>query len=54
MVRRILLSRGIEVPDDFPADLPTFAESSDDAVIDAALTCESESDFRARLRPHRP
>ena len=54
MVRRILLSRGIEVPDDFPADLPTFAESSDDAVVDAALTCESESDFRARLRPHNP
>ena len=54
MVRRILLSRSIEVPDDFPASVPAFAESSDDAVVDAALACDSKSDFRARLHPHIP
>ena len=50
MVRRILLSRGIEVAYDFPANVPAYSESSDDAVVDAALACESETDFRARLR----
>ena len=54
LVRRVLASRGIEVPDDFPANVPAFAESSDDAVVEAALACESESDFRACLRPHNP
>ena len=54
MVRRILLSRGIEITEDFPANVPAFAEATDDAVVSAALACGSESDFRTRLRPRKP
>lgn len=50
MARRILLSRGIEVSDGFPADLPAFTDSSEDAIVTAALACENETDFEARLR----
>ena len=50
MVRQILRSRGIEVSAGFPADAPGFAESPDDEAVDAALACDSEQDFHARLR----
>ena len=50
MVRRILRSRGIEVSAGFPADAPGFAESPDDEAVDAALACDGEQDFHARLR----
>ena len=50
MVRRILLSRGIEVSEGFPADAPGFAGSSEDETAIAALACDSEEDFRARIR----
>ena len=53
MVRRILLSRGIEIADDFPANVPAFADATDDAVVSAALACRSENDFRVRLLPGR-
>ena len=49
-IRRILLSRGIEVSAGFPADAPGFAESPEDEAVDAALACDSERDFHARLR----
>ena len=48
MVRRMLLSRGIEVSDGFPAGL--LAECTEDALVTTALSCESEADFLARLR----
>ena len=48
MVRRMLRSRGIEVSDGFPAGL--LAEYAEDAVVTAALSCESEADLLARLR----
>ena len=48
-VRQILRSRGIEVPAGFPADVPAFEESPEDAVVAAALACRNEEDFRARL-----
>ena len=48
-VRQILRSRGIEVSPGFPADAPRFDQSSEDAVVAAALACRSEEDFRARL-----
>ena len=50
MARQILRSRGIGVSEGFPADLPTFQESSEEAVTAAALACESEEDFLTRLR----
>ncbi len=50
MVRRMLLSRGIEVSARFPADVPGFAESSEDEAVTLALACDSEEDFRARIR----
>ena len=48
-VRQILRSRGIRVSAGFPADLPAFRESSEEAVVAAAIACESEEDFQARL-----
>ena len=50
MVRRILSSRGIEISAGFPADLPAFHGSSEEAVVAAALACEDERDFEVRLR----
>ena len=52
MVRRMLLLRGIEVSEGFPAGLP--AECDEDAVVTAAMACESETDFLARLRDGSP
>ena len=49
-VRRILTSRGIEVPAGFPADVPGFAESSEEEAVAAALACRNEADFRHRIR----
>ena len=49
MVRQMLSARGIEVSERFPADVPGFAESPRAAVVAAALACESERDFRARI-----
>ena len=48
MVRRMLLSRGIEASDGLPAGL--LAECTEDVIVTAALACESETDFLARLR----
>ena len=48
--REDLRSLGIGVSEGFPADLPAFRESSEEAVAAAALACESEEDFLARLR----
>ena len=49
-VRQILLSRGLEVSAGFPADAPGFAESPEAEAVAAALTCDSERDFLARIR----
>ena len=51
MVHRMLRSRGIAVSDDFDALLSGLAERSEEALVDAALACEGEADFLARLRP---
>ena len=37
MVRRMPLSRGVEVSEGFPADVPGFAESPEDDVVSVAL-----------------
>ena len=50
MALRMLRSRGIEVSAGFPADLPAFHGSSEEAVVAAALACEDEGDFEGRLR----
>ena len=52
MVRAMLSSRGIEVSEDFPADVPGFSESPEAVVVAAALACGSERDFRARIPEH--
>ena len=49
MVRAMLSSRGIGVSESFPADMPGFAESPEAVVVAAALACDSERDFRARI-----
>ena len=49
-VREMLLSRGIAVSEEFPANAPGFAESREDVVIAAAFACGSEEDFRVRIR----
>ena len=48
MVRGLLVSRGIGVSDGLAAGLPP--ECEEDVLIAAALACESEADFLARLR----
>ena len=52
MVRRMLLSRGIEVSEGFPSNVPGFGESPEAAIVAAALACDSEQDFHARIRGH--
>ena len=49
MVRQMLLSRGIEVSEGFPADVPAFAGLSEAAIVAVALACDSERDFNARM-----
>ena len=50
MVRELLISRGIEVSEGFPANAPALAGLPEAAVVAAALACHSERDFHARLR----
>ena len=50
MVRRMLLSRDIEVSEGFPLNVPGFGESSEAAIVAAAFACDSEQDFHARIR----
>ena len=52
MVRRMLLSRGIEVSDGFPSNVPGFGESPEAAIVAAAFSCDGEQDFHARIRGH--
>ena len=52
MVRAMLSSRGIGFSEDFPADVPGFAASPEAVVVAAALACDSERDFRARIPEH--
>ena len=52
MVRGILRARGIAVSDQGLARVPEIA-TSDDAVVRAALDCNDEADFLARLRRRR-
>ena len=51
MVRQVLLSRGIEVSAGFRADASAFAGLPEAAIVAAALACDSERDFNARLWP---
>ena len=50
MVRQMLLSRDIEVSEGFPSNVPGFGESPEAVLVDAALVCDSERDFHARIR----
>ncbi len=45
MVRQILLSRGIEVSAEFPADAAAFSAAAEDVLLAAALACADEADF---------
>ena len=49
MVRQMLLSRVVEVSEEFPADVPAFAGLSEAAIVAAALACDGERDFSARM-----
>ena len=49
MVREMLRSRGIAFSESFPANVPGLAESPEAAVVGAALGCDSERDFHARI-----
>ena len=50
MIRQMLLSRDIEVSEGFPSNVPGFGESPKAVLVDAALACDSERDFHARIR----
>ena len=49
LVRQMLVSRGIAVSEGFPAGVPGFAEAPEDVLVQAALACDGERDFRARI-----
>ena len=49
-VRQILTARGIPVSKHFPTDVPWFAEATEEVAINAALACDSETEFGVRLR----
>ena len=49
MVRQMLLSRGVAISEAFPANVPGFAESPEAAIVSAALACDGERDFHARI-----
>ena len=49
LVRQMLVSRGIAVSEGFPAGVPGFAEAPEDVLVQAALACDGEQDFRARI-----
>ena len=49
-VRELLRLRGIAVSAGFPANAPGFAEAPEETAAAAALACDSEEDFRARIR----
>ena len=48
-IRQFVLARGIAVSARFPADVPGFAAAPEEASVAAALRCDSEQDFRARI-----
>ena len=50
MVREILRARGIAVSDQGLARVPEIDVTSDDEIVRAALACNDEADFLARLR----
>ena len=50
LVRQLLRSRGMEVSEAFPADVPGFERADEAGIVAAALACDDERDFRARIR----
>lgn len=50
MAREMLVSRGIDVSADFPADVPGFFDLPAHRIARAAAACASEADFRERPR----
>ena len=49
-VREMLRLRGIAVSEAFPANVPGFAEAPEEVAVSAGFACDSEEDFRARIR----
>ena len=49
-VREMLRLRGIAVSEGFPANAPGFAEAPEEVAVSAGLACDSEEDFRVRIR----
>ena len=52
-VRQVLRTRGIDVSEHFPTDVPGFAAATEETAINAALGCDNEADFRVRLEAGR-
>ena len=49
LVRQMLASRNVAVSEGFPAGVPGFAEAPEAVLVQAALACDGERDFRARI-----
>ena len=49
-VRSVLRGRGIGMPAGLAGEIPSWSGVSQHALISAAMSCEDEADFRARLR----
>lgn len=50
MARRMLFSPGVEVSEDFPDNVPAFANASEELIVNPALACERETNIAIRLR----
>ena len=50
IVRQVLQRRGIVPSPMFATDVANFADLPADALLDAAMSCDSERDFQARLQ----
>ena len=49
----VLKARGIEVASDLMEQRELFGASSSETVVEAALVCTDEADFRRRVRKQR-
>ena len=49
MAHRMPLSQSTDVSEEFPVDVPRFAEPPEDAIMATALACESGYDVSARI-----
>lgn len=51
LIREMLRARGVDVSPGFPGNVRGIVGTPESKLVDAAMRCASESDFRIRIRP---